>query len=95
MLGGDVIVPTLDGRASYPIHEGTQPGDVFKLKGKGFPHLNGRGRGDQFVKMNIEIPRSLSSKQKKAVKDISDLLNDKNYSGTRSFKDKLKKLFGE
>ena len=95
MLGSEVIVPTLDGKVSYPIHEGTQAGDVFKLKGKGFPHLNGRGRGDQFVRMNIEIPRSLNSKQKNAVKELDELLNDKNYQKNRTFRDKLKALFGD
>jgi molecular chaperone DnaJ len=95
MLDSEVIVPTLDGKVSYPIHEGTQAGDVFKLKGKGFPHLNGRGRGDQFVRMNIEIPRSLNSKQKNAVKELDELLNDKNYQKNRTFRDKLKALFGD
>ncbi len=95
MLGSEVIVPTLDGKVSYSIHEGTQPGDVFKLKGKGIPHLNGRGRGDQYVKMNIEIPRNLSSKQKKAVTELDEALGDKNYMKQKSFREKLKKLFGD
>lgn len=94
-LGAEVIVPTLDGKVSYTVHEGTQPGDVFKLKGKGFPHLNGRGRGDQYVKMNIEVPRSLSSKQKDMLKQLGDSLGEKNYSRQKSFKEKLKKMFGE
>ena len=95
MLGSEVIVPTLDGKVSYSIHEGTQPGDVFKLKGKGIPHLNGRGRGDQYVKMSIEIPKSLSSKQKEEVTKLSSVLSDKNFSRHKSFRDKIKKLFGE
>ena len=95
MLGSEVIVPTLDGKVSYSIHEGTQPGDVFKLKGKGIPHLNGRGRGDQYVKMNIEIPRNLSSKQKKAVTELDEALGEKNYVKQKSFREKLKKLFGD
>jgi molecular chaperone DnaJ len=68
---------------------------VFKLKGKGSPHLNGRGRGDQYVRMNIEIPRNLSSKQKKAVKEFDGALTDKNYAKQRTFREKLKKMFGE
>ena len=94
-LGAEVVVPTLDGKVSYSIHEGTQPGDVFKLKGKGIPHLNGRGRGDQYVKMNIEIPKSLNSKQKEAMKELEKALNEKNYSKQKSFKERLKKMFGE
>ncbi|MCH5298492.1 MAG: molecular chaperone DnaJ [Ruminococcus sp.] len=95
MLGSEVIVPTLDGKVSYSIHEGTQPGDVFKLKGKGIPHLNGRGRGDQYVKMNIEIPRNLNSKQKKAVTELDEALGEKNYVKQKSFREKLRKLFGD
>ena len=94
-LGAEVVVPTLDGKVSYSIHEGTQPGDVFKLKGKGIPHLNGRGRGEQYVKMNIEIPKSLNSKQKEAMKELEKALNEKNYSKQKSFKERLKKMFGE
>ena len=93
-LGAEVVVPTLDGKVSYEIHEGTQQGDVFKLRGKGFPYINGRGRGDQYVKVNIEIPKSLNSKQKEAIKDFDNLLSDKNYSKQKKFKDILKKIFG-
>lgn len=57
-LGAEVTVPTLDGKVSYSIHEGTQPGDVFKLKGKGIQHLGGRGRGDQYVRVAIEVPKT-------------------------------------
>lgn len=95
ILGDEIIVPTLDGKVSYQIHEGTQPGDVFKLKGKGIPHLHGRGCGDQYVKMNIEIPKSLNGKQKEAIKNFDELLNDKNYGKQKSFREKIKKLFGE
>ena len=95
MLGSEGVVPTLDGKVSYSVHAGTQQGDVFKFKGKGFPHINGRGRGDQYVRMNIEIPKGLNSKQKEAVKELDKLLGDKNYSKQKSFREKLKKLFGD
>ena len=95
MLGAELIVPTLDGKVSYSVHEGTQQGDVFKLKGKGIPHLHGRGRGDQYVKMNIEIPKNLSPKQKEAVKNLDSMLSDKNYQKQKSFRERLKKMFGE
>ncbi len=94
-LGGNVVVPTLDGKVSYDIHEGTQPNDVFKLKGKGIQHLNGRGKGDQYVKVVIEIPKNLSSKQKELIKELSGSTTDKNYSKRKSFKDKIKKMFNE
>lgn len=95
ILGDEVTVPTIDGKVSYSVHEGVQPGDVFKLKGKGIPHLNGRGRGDQYVRMNIEIPRNLNSKQKNLIKEFNAALGDKNFSKLKSFREKLKKMFGD
>lgn len=95
MLGAEIVVPTLDGKVKYTVHEGTQQGDVFKLKGKGIPHIHGRGRGDQYVKMNIEIPKSLNSKQKEAVKNLDSMLGDKNYAKQKTFRERLKKMFGD
>ena len=92
-LGAEVTVPTLDGKVTYEIHEGTQPGDVFKLKGKGVQHLGGRGRGDQYVRVVIEVPRNLSGKQKQLIRELEDSTGDKNYQKRKSFKDKLKDLF--
>ena len=92
-LGSTVTVPTLDGKVTYEIHEGTQPGDLFKLKGKGIQHLGGRGRGDQYVKVVIEVPKNLSQKQKQLIKDLEESTGDKNYQKRKSFKDKLKDLF--
>ena len=92
-LGAEVVVPTIDGKVSYSVHEGTQPGDVFKLKGKGIPYINGRGRGDQYVKVTIEVPRSLSSKQKQALKDFEASTTEKNYAKRRGFIEVLKSLF--
>lgn len=94
-LGAEVTVPTLDGKVSYSVHEGTQPGDVFKLKGKGIPHLNGRGRGDQFVKVTIEVPKNLSARQKEILKDFDEHAEEKNYQHRKGFFDKIKEMFGE
>ena len=66
-LGADVVVPTLDGKVSYTVREGTQPGDVFGLKGKGIQRLGGRGRGDQYVRVTVEVPKNLNGKQKKSL----------------------------
>ena len=57
VLGAEVEVPTLDGKVKLTIPEGTQPGAVFRLRGKGIPYLRGSGRGDQFVSVNITVPR--------------------------------------
>ena len=92
-MGAEVVVPTIDGKVSYNVHEGTQPGDVFKLKGKGIPHINGRGRGDQYVKVTIEVPRNLNSKQKDILKQFEAATTDKNYAKRKGFFDVIKKLF--
>lgn len=92
-LGAEVVVPTLDGKVSYTVHEGTQPGDVFKLKGKGIPRLNGRGTGDQFVKVTIEVPKNLTKKQKEILKEFEQNQSEKNYQKRKSFRDKIKDLF--
>ncbi len=95
VLGCELTVPTLDGKVSYSIQEGTQPGSVFKLKGRGVPHLNGRGKGDQFVRIVVEVPKNLNNKQKELVKQLDSATTDKNYAQKRSFFDKLKKLFND
>ncbi|MDR0913667.1 MAG: molecular chaperone DnaJ [Oscillospiraceae bacterium] len=94
-LGGEITVPSLDGKVTYQLHEGTQPGDVFRLKGKGIPHLNGRGTGDLYIRVTIEIPKNLSQKQKAAIADFEAGLTDKNYQKRKSFKDVLKEIFLE
>lgn len=92
-MGAEVVVPTIDGKVSYSVHEGTQPGDVFKLKGKGIPHINGRGRGDQYVKVTVEVPKNLTSKQKDILKQFENATTDKNYAKRKGFFDVIKKLF--
>lgn len=94
-LGAEIVVPTIDGRVSYNVHEGTQPGDVFKLKGKGIPNLSGRGRGDQFVRVTIEVPKNLSEKQKQILQEFDSVAEEKNYQKRKSFFDKIKNMFGD
>ncbi len=94
-LGAEVVVPTLDGKVTYSVHEGTQPGDVFKLKGKGIQHLNGRGKGDQYVRITVEIPKNLNSKQKDIIKQFESATGDKNYAQRKNFFDKIKKMFND
>lgn len=94
-LGADVVVPTLDGKVSYTVREGTQPGDVFRLKGKGIQRLGGRGRGDQYVRVTVEVPKNLNGKQKELIKQLDGATGDKNYAKRRNFFDKIKKMFNE
>ncbi len=91
-LGDEIMVPTLDGFVSYSIHPGTQPGDTFKLRNKGIPHISGRGRGDQYVRVTIEVPRKLTEKQKELLREFDKTASDKNYIKRKSFLDKLKDL---
>ena len=94
-LGAEVTVPTLDGKVSYQVHEGTQPGDIFKLRGKGIANLNGRGKGDQYVKVTIEVPKNLSQKQKEILREFDQSAEDKNYQKRKNFFDKIRDMFGE
>ncbi len=90
VLGDEITVPTIDGKVKYEVPEGTQSGTVFRLRNKGIQYVNGRGRGDQYVKVNIEVPRNLSSKQKDVLKDFEKLTSDKNYEKRKTFFDRLK-----
>ncbi|MGA1974239.1 MAG: molecular chaperone DnaJ [Conexivisphaerales archaeon] len=69
-LGVTVGLTTIDGRAELKIPSGTQNGTVFKLKGKGLPKMSGWGKGDQFVKVNVETPRNLNSRQRRLLEDL-------------------------
>ncbi|MCI7125593.1 MAG: molecular chaperone DnaJ [Agathobaculum sp.] len=94
-LGDTLQVPTVDGRVEYKIPEGTQTGTMFRMKGKGIQNVNGRGRGDQFVRVNIEVPKHLSDKQKKLLREFEDSATDTNQSQRKSFWDKVKDAFSE
>ncbi|MEG2295818.1 MAG: DnaJ C-terminal domain-containing protein, partial [Oscillospiraceae bacterium] len=90
VLGDEITVLTVDGKVTYDVAEGTQPATVFRLRNKGVPYVNGRGRGDQYVKIMIEVPKHLNTKQKEALKAYDQLVTDKHYEKKRGFFDKLK-----
>ena len=92
-LGAEIVVPTIDGKVKFTIHEGTQPGEEFRLRGKGIQRLNYSGRGDEYVKITVEVPKNLSKKQKEALKEFDKLSEDGNYKKSRSFAQKIKDLF--
>ena len=92
-LGADVEVPTLDGKVSYHVHEGTQPGDVFRLKGKGIQSLHSRAKGDQYVQVTVEVPKNLNKRQKEILSELDLNTDDKNYQKRKSFFSKLRDLF--
>ncbi len=87
-LGATLTVPTLDGKVELKIPEGTQTGSRFRLSGKGINYLRGKGRGDQYVTVNVEVPEKLSDEQKETLKSMFD--EDKNYRRRKSFMEKMK-----
>ena len=91
VLGGEMEIPTIDGKVKYDIPEGTQTGTTFRLRGKGIPNLNGRGRGDQYVTVYIETPRNLNREQKEALKKFSQSLGEHNYEARKNFFSKFKR----
>lgn len=96
-LGAEIEVPTIDGKVSYSVPAGTQPGTVFRLRGKGVQKLqrNEGDRGDQMVRINVEVPKNLNKKQKDALQAFEDTLEPKNYEKRSSFFSKFKDMFGK
>ena len=92
-LGADIKVPTLDGQVTMKVPEGTQPGKVLRLKGKGIPSLRGGGRGDQLVRIKVVVPTKLSDKQKDALRKFADISKDNINPEEKSFMDKVKDFF--
>jgi len=92
-MGASVEVPTLDGKAKIKVDAGTQPGKVLRLKGKGFPDLNGYGTGDQLIVVNVFVPSKLSSEEKDILLKLQDSKNFKPDEKEKSFFDKMKDMF--
>jgi molecular chaperone DnaJ len=92
-LGDSVEVPTLDGKVRIKIDAGTQPGKMLRLKGKGFPDLNGYGTGDQLVVLNVYVPTKVNSEEKAMLEKLAESDNFKPSAKEKSFFDKLKDLF--
>ncbi|MEM2112403.1 MAG: DnaJ C-terminal domain-containing protein, partial [Candidatus Bathyarchaeia archaeon] len=76
-LGAEIYVPTLDGKAKLRIPPGTQTGTVFRLKNKGIPHFQRWGRGDQFVRVNVQTPTNLTKRQKELFIELAKEMNEK------------------
>ncbi|NLK85920.1 MAG: molecular chaperone DnaJ [Clostridiaceae bacterium] len=93
-LGAELEVPTLDGRVKYSIPEGTQTGSIFRLKNKGIPYLRGTGRGDQYVKVEIDVPKKLNEKQKELLRQFAEISGDDVYEQRKGFFDKMKDALG-
>lgn len=90
VLGGEIEVPTIRGKAKLKIPAGTQSHTVFRLKGQGMPFLHGRGKGDQFVKVVVKIPKKLSREQEKLVKGLDDSMGTKKATTEKGFFERLR-----
>ncbi|MGH8012066.1 MAG: molecular chaperone DnaJ [Candidatus Binataceae bacterium] len=94
-LGAEIEVPTLEGKIKLKIPAGTQSGKLLRLKGKGFVDLHGYGRGDQLVRIVVETPRRLSSRQRELLEEFAHLSGeDVNHPMSKGFVDKIKEMFG-
>src|SRR5256714_8785344 len=92
-LGAPVTVPTLDGEAELKYSAGTQAGELRILRGRGMPVLQGFGRGDQRVLVNVAVPRRLNDEQRKLLEDFARTTDDETYRVDEGFFEKLKSAF--
>jgi molecular chaperone DnaJ len=93
MTGATVTVPTVEGEAHVELRPGTQPNDEYVLRGKGFPALSGRGRGDQRVVVEVRVPKVQNDEAKKAVERLAETLDARSYREDEGFFDRLKHAF--
>jgi molecular chaperone DnaJ len=92
-LGDEIEIPTLDGKTKFKIPEGTQPNAVFHLRGKGIPHLQGYGRGDQILNVKVVIPTKLTEKQKEMLHKFDTTVQADQYQNRKGFFEKMKDAF--
>ncbi len=84
-LGAPVEIPTVDGKVKIKIEPGTQPGKILRLRGKGLPEINGYGKGDLLVNINVWVPKKLSKEEQKTLEQLS---NSENFEPQPSAEDK-------
>jgi molecular chaperone DnaJ len=93
-LGAEIEVPTVEGKVKLKIPAGTQSGSVFRLKHKGAPDVHGRGRGDELVRVTVEIPRKLNAKQRELLEEFARCSGEEVNPLSKGFFDKVKEMFG-
>lgn len=92
-LGAEIEVPTLDGKTTIKVPAGTQPGTMFRLKGRGLKNIQGYGHGDLHVRINVEVPTHLTVAQKAKLQEFADLCNGKESPISQGFFEKARRLF--
>ncbi len=93
-LGAKIEVPTLDGMVKMTLPPGTQSGRIFKLSGKGVPDVHGGRRGDHYVSVQVEIPKTLSKKQRQLLEEFKEESNKDSESLVVRFAEKVRELWG-
>lgn len=92
-LGTELDVPTLDKPVKYSVPEGTQPGTMFRIKGKGIPSIRTGVKGDLYVEINVEVPKKLDEKQKELLRQFDATITGKEYEQKKSFFERMKSAF--
>jgi molecular chaperone DnaJ len=92
-LGGEVEVPTLEGRAHLKMPAGTQSGRIFKLRGKGIINVNGRDRGDLLARLIVEVPSRLNAEQRRKLEEFAALCSEENTPLRKSFFERAREFF--
>jgi molecular chaperone DnaJ len=92
-LGGEVPVPTLEGKASLRVPAGTQSGQSFRLRDKGIVHVNGRERGDLYARLLVEVPSHLNAEQRQKLEEFAALCGEDNAPLHRSFFERAREFF--
>jgi molecular chaperone DnaJ len=92
-LGGEIAVPTLQGKASLKVPAGTQSGQMFKFRGKGIVNISGRGHGDLMVRVIVEVPSKLNAEQRQKLEEFANLCGDENTPLRKSFFERAKEFF--
>jgi len=100
-LGGEIQVPTLDGSEKVKVPEGTETGTTLRLRGKGLPDVNGRGKGDLFATVQVQTPRKLTREQRHLIEQLAKALPAENFEprgreeqDERNLFDRVKDMFG-
>jgi molecular chaperone DnaJ len=91
-LGGEIVVPTIEGKVKLKIPEGTQNGRVFRLKHKGIPNIHGYGRGDQLVRIRVETPTRLNQRARELLSEFGKVTGTEVHPQSSSFLDRVKKF---
>ncbi len=93
VLGTEIEIPTLTGKSKLSVPAGIQPGKILRMRGKGIPHLNGSGSGDQLIRIHIEVPTKISEKEKQLIKELHSSESFSKTSEDKGFFRKIKEAF--